>query len=115
MAAIREKIPIRDGPFAIRNEHVNHYIGTLDDRDLERIPTILRLGDADDLDETLQECEYMEVGEAHASLGSKKHRQCLTSQAAQMAAKPTRSVRALHVESESSGSEVDSRGSDTDS
>ena len=47
--AIRLKIPIRDGSLAIRKEHVNHYIGTLDDRDLARMLTMLRFGDADNL------------------------------------------------------------------
>ena len=61
VAAIRAKIPIRDGPSAIRKEHVNHYIGTLVDRDLARMLTMLRLGDADDLSEPLQECENMKV------------------------------------------------------
>ena len=61
MAAIREKIPIRDGSPATRKEHVNHYINTLDDLDLDRMLTMLRLGDAEDLEETLQECENMEV------------------------------------------------------
>jgi hypothetical protein len=37
VAAIRAKIPFRDGSAATRKEHVNHYIGTLDDRDLARI------------------------------------------------------------------------------
>ena len=50
VAAIRAKIPIRDGSPATRKEHVNHYIGTLDDRVLARMLTILRLGDADDLE-----------------------------------------------------------------
>ena len=115
MAAIRAKIPIKDGPSAIRKEHVNHYIGTLDYRDLARMLTRLRLRDADDLEETMQEFENMEVREAHASMGSSTFRQRSTSNAAQMPAKPARAVRAIHVESESSGSEVDSGGSDTDS
>ena len=53
VAAIWAMIPIRDGSSDIRMEHVNHYIGTLDDRDLAKILTILCLGDADDLEETL--------------------------------------------------------------
>ena len=53
-AAIRAKIPIRDGSSAFRKEHVNPYIGTLDDRNLSIMLTILRLGDADDLEETTQ-------------------------------------------------------------
>ena len=75
VAAIRAKIPIRDGPSATRKEHVNNYIVTLDDRDLDRMLTMLLLGDADDLKETLQEFENMEVREAHASMGSSKFRQ----------------------------------------
>ena len=72
VAAIRAKIPIRDGTSAIHKEHVNHYIGTLDDRDMARMLTMLRLGDVDDVKETLQECENMEVREAHASMMSNK-------------------------------------------
>ena len=53
--------------------------------------TILRLGDADDLEETLQECENIEVREAHAPMGSNKFRQRLASPAAQLPAKPARS------------------------
>ena len=61
VAAIRAKIPIRDGSPATSKEHVNHYIGTVDDCDLARMLTMLGLGDADGLKETLQECENMEV------------------------------------------------------
>ena len=75
----------------------------MDDRDLAIMITILRLGDADDLEETLQECENMEVREAHASMGSSKFRQRVAPQAAQVPGKPARAVRAIHVESESSG------------
>ena len=57
----------------------------------------------------------MEVREAHANMGSSKFRQRLTSTAARMPAKLARAVRAIHVESESSRSEADSGGSDTDS
>ena len=114
MAAIRAKIPIRDGSPATRKEHVNHCIGTLDDRDLARMLTMLRLGDADDLEETLQKCENMEVREAHASMGSSKFRQRVAPQAVQVPAKPARAVRAIHVESESSGSDIESCGSDSE-
>ena len=43
VAAIRAKIPIRDGSPATLKEHVNHYIGTLEDRDLARMLTIYAL------------------------------------------------------------------------
>ena len=50
VAAIRAKIPIRDGSLSIRKENVNYYIGTLDDRDMARMLTMLRLGESDDLE-----------------------------------------------------------------
>ena len=65
--------------------------------------------------EGLQECENIKVRGAHASMGSNQFRQLLTSPVAQIPAQPARSVRAIHVESESSGSEASSGGSDTDS
>ena len=49
VAAIRARIPIRAVSPVTRKEHVNHYIGTLDDRDLDSMLTMLRLEDADDL------------------------------------------------------------------
>ena len=69
MAAIRIKTPIRGGPLAIRKENVIHYIGTLDDRDLARMVILLRLGDADNLKKTVQECENMENREPHVWMG----------------------------------------------
>ena len=115
VAAIRAKIPIRDGSPASRKEHVNHYIVTLYYRDLAIMLTMLRLGDADDLEEMLQECENMEVRESHTSMGSSKLRQRVAPQAAQVPAKSARAVRAIHVESESSGSDIDACGSTSDS
>ena len=46
---------------------------------------------------------------------SSKFRQRVAPQAAQVPAKPSRAVRAIYVESESSGSDIDSCGSDSDS
>ena len=48
-------------------------------------------------------------------MGSSKFRQRVAPQAAQFPAKPARAVRAIHVENESSGSDMDSCGSDSDS
>ena len=79
VAAIRAKIPIRDGPSTISKEHVNHYINTPDDLDLARMLTTLRLKDADDLKETIQECENKDVRGALAFVCSNKFRQRLTS------------------------------------
>ena len=49
---------------------MNHKIGSLDDHDLARMLIMLRLGDADDPKETLQEYENMEGREIHAFMGS---------------------------------------------
>ena len=49
VAAIRAKIAIREGNSATRREHVEHFIATLDDRDLAKQLTLLRLLDADDM------------------------------------------------------------------
>lgn len=67
---------------ATRKEYVNQYIGTLDDRNTARMLTRLRLRDADDHEETLQECENIEVREAHTSMEASKFRQRIASQAA---------------------------------
>ena len=82
VAAMRAEIWIRDELPATRQEHVNHYSGTIDERDLARMLTMLLHGDADDLKEMLQECERMEVREAHASMGSRKLRQRVATHAA---------------------------------
>ena len=57
----------------------------------------------------------MEVRESHASMGSSKFRHRVTSQAAQVPAKLERAVRAILVESESSGSDMHCCGSEFDS
>ena len=53
VAAIRAKIPIREGSPSALYEHVEHFIDTLKDRDLANQLMVLRLIDADDMEETL--------------------------------------------------------------
>ena len=45
VAAFREKISIREGGPAMRHEHVEHFIEMLEDRDLAKQSTLLRLMD----------------------------------------------------------------------
>ena len=75
VAAIRAKISIREGTPATRREHVEHFIETLDDRDLAKQLTLLRLDDADDMEETLRAYQRMELRQGKASMGSNKFRQ----------------------------------------
>ena len=53
-AEVRAKVAIRDGSHATRREHVEHFIATLDDRDLAKQITLLRLSDADEMEETFR-------------------------------------------------------------
>uniref|UniRef100_A0AAV1UPN7 Retrotransposon gag domain-containing protein n=1 Tax=Peronospora matthiolae TaxID=2874970 RepID=A0AAV1UPN7_9STRA len=58
-----------------RREHVEHFIATLDDRDLAKQLTLLRLVDVDKLDETLRACQSMESRQLKTSTGSNKFHQ----------------------------------------
>ena len=53
VAAIRAKISILEGSPSVRREHVKHFIGTLDDRDLAKQLMVLRLEDADDMEKSV--------------------------------------------------------------
>ncbi|OWZ21404.1 hypothetical protein PHMEG_0004056 [Phytophthora megakarya] len=54
MAELRARLKIKDGGAKDRREHVNHYIETLQDQDLAERLTLLRLPDANDLEEVLR-------------------------------------------------------------
>ncbi|OWZ06629.1 hypothetical protein PHMEG_00021095 [Phytophthora megakarya] len=54
VAGLRAKLKIKDGSTKGRRQHVNHYIETLEDQDLAERLTLLRLTDADDLEEVLR-------------------------------------------------------------
>ncbi|POM67072.1 LOW QUALITY PROTEIN: Hypothetical protein PHPALM_16976 [Phytophthora palmivora] len=54
VAGLRTKLKIKDGNAKDRREHVDHYIETLKDQDLTNRLTLLRLSDADDLEEVLR-------------------------------------------------------------
>ena len=75
VAAIRAKISIREGTPATRREHVEHFIETLDDRDLAKQLTLLRLNDADNMEETLRAYQRMEARQGKSLMGSNKFRQ----------------------------------------
>ena len=60
LASIRAKIPIQEGSPSVRREHVEYCIVTLDDRDLAKQLMVLRLEDADDMEETLRTYQRIE-------------------------------------------------------
>ena len=62
VAATHAKIAIKEerlATSATRREHVEHFIATLDDRDLAKQLTLLRLMDIDEMEETLCACQRM--------------------------------------------------------
>ena len=111
-AAIRAKFAIREGRHTTRRGHVEHFISTLDDRDLAKQLTLLRLSDADDMEETLRAYQRMKNRYTKASMGPRKWHQRSKFHADQIPSKSTRAVRAIRVESESSSSESKSSGSE---
>ena len=107
-AALRAKVELREGSHATRRNHVKHFISTLDDRDLAKQLTLLRLSDADDMEETLRAYQRMENRCKKSSMGLGKLYQRSKVHADQVPSKLTRAVRAIRMESERSSSESDS-------
>ncbi|KAE9275542.1 hypothetical protein PF001_g26535 [Phytophthora fragariae] len=54
VAGLRARLKVKDGGAKERKEHVDHFIETLGDPDLADKLTLLRLSDADDLEEVLR-------------------------------------------------------------
>ena len=110
MAAILAKYLIREVSPSVRREHVEHFIGTLD-RELAKQLMVLRLEDADDIEEMLRICQRIESQQSQNAMGSCKFRQRPTSASTPTPSKPIRGVRATHVESGSSDSDSAFNGS----
>ncbi|POM61698.1 hypothetical protein PHPALM_29251 [Phytophthora palmivora] len=108
VAGLRAKLKIKDGNAKDRREHVDHYIETLEDQDLADRLTLLRLSDADDLEEVLRARERAKSRQKKAAFGSSKYRQKATNPAP---AATTKHVRAsLDLSPDPTGSD----GSDSD-
>ena len=115
VAAKHAKIAIREERIATsdtRREHVEHFIATLDDRDLAKQLTLLRLKDVEELEETLRACQRMESRQLKASKGSNNFYQRANDSPNPTSSKTARAVRVIREQIESSGSESDSIGSD---
>ncbi|GMF52127.1 unnamed protein product [Phytophthora fragariaefolia] len=70
VAGMRAKLPIKDGSAAARREHVEPFIETLDDRELADQLALLRLFDADVLDESLRARQRAKSRQGRAAMGS---------------------------------------------
>ncbi|KAE8971970.1 hypothetical protein PR001_g26737 [Phytophthora rubi] len=105
---LRARIQVKDGPSEVRREHVDHFIETLDDRDLADQLALLRIPDADTLEEVLRSRQRSKSRQNKTVYGSVKPRQKPPSAAG------ARAVRAVQVHADSSESEVESDESDGD-
>ncbi|OWY96645.1 hypothetical protein PHMEG_00033040, partial [Phytophthora megakarya] len=108
----RLQMQIKDSPAAIRREHVEHFIETLDDRDLADQLALLRLTDADDLEENLRARQRAKARQGKAHAGSNKFRQKSTPENQSAPTKNARAVRAIQKAEDSSESESDASGSE---
>ncbi|KAI9985283.1 hypothetical protein PInf_004609 [Phytophthora infestans] len=107
VAGLRAKLKIRDGGSKVLREHVDHFIETLGDVDLADRLILLRLPDADELEEVLRAVDRAKHRQKKAAVGSGKYRQ--------KAPTPTASARRVHqVTAPDSGTESGSDCSDSD-
>jgi hypothetical protein len=116
VAGMRAKLPIKDGSPTARREHVEHFIETLDDRDLADQLALLRLADAETLEGTLRARQRAMARQGKAAAGSNKFRQKAPPGQSTVPSKTARAVRAVqasHGDGES-GSESEISGSEDD-
>ncbi|ETM41081.1 hypothetical protein L914_13120, partial [Phytophthora nicotianae] len=111
---LRAKQRVKSGPSDVRREHLEHFIETLDDRDLADQLALLRISDDDALEEVLRARQRAKNCQGCAHFGSSKYRQKAAGSDATKSA-PTRKVQAVvttnHPDTDSdsglSGSESD--------
>ncbi|EGZ20643.1 hypothetical protein PHYSODRAFT_328731 [Phytophthora sojae] len=111
VAALRARLKIKDEDSKARREHVEHVIETLGDPELADQLTLLRLADAEDLEEVLRARERAKSRQKRSAFGS-KYRQKVPTSAPAAATK--RAVRAVQIASQESGSDTGSEGSDSE-
>ncbi|ETI37860.1 hypothetical protein F443_16288 [Phytophthora nicotianae P1569] len=94
VAGLRAKLRVKSGPSNVRREGVEHFIETLDDRDLADQLALLRISDVDALEEVLRARQRAKNRQGRAHFGSSKYRQKAASSDATKSA-PTRKVQAV--------------------
>ncbi|KAE9307716.1 hypothetical protein PF008_g21164 [Phytophthora fragariae] len=108
VAGLQARIQVKDGLSEVRREHVDHFIETLDDRDLADQLALLRVPDTDTLEEVLRSRQRSKARQSKTVYGSVKPR------LKPPAAAGARVVRAVQVQADSSESEIESEESDDD-
>ncbi|EGZ23324.1 hypothetical protein PHYSODRAFT_263366 [Phytophthora sojae] len=108
VADLRTRLQVKDGPPDVHREHVEHFIETLDDRDLADQFALLRIPDADTLEEVLRSRQRAKARQSKTVYGSIKPRPKPPATAG------TRAVRAIQIPSDTSDADSGSSGSDED-
>ncbi|EGZ20270.1 hypothetical protein PHYSODRAFT_328401 [Phytophthora sojae] len=112
VAGLRDRLKIKDGGSKKRREHVDHSIETLGDQDLADRLTLLRLPDADELEEVLRALDRARNRQKKSAYGSSKYRQ--KAPATPAPAAPAKHVRAIQIEPDSGSESESSDGSDSE-
>ncbi|KAG6586703.1 uncharacterized protein IUM83_18116 [Phytophthora cinnamomi] len=97
VAGLRARLKIKDGGPKEKREHVDHFIETLGDQDLADRLTLLRLPDADELEEVLRALDRAKNRMKKSAFGSSKYRQ--KASATPAPAVPAKHVRAVQIQS----------------
>ncbi|EGZ14996.1 hypothetical protein PHYSODRAFT_333269 [Phytophthora sojae] len=93
-------------------EHVDHFIETLGDQDLADRLALLRLPDADELEEVLRALDQAKNRQKKSAYGSRKYRQ--KAPATPAPAAPAKYVRAIQIQPDSGSESGSSDGSDSE-
>ncbi|KAE9289081.1 hypothetical protein PR003_g25649 [Phytophthora rubi] len=112
VAGLRARLKVKDGNTKERKEHVDHFIKTLGDPELADRLTLLRLPEADDLEEVLRALDRANSRQKKSVAGSSRYRQKAASSPAPAAS--TKQVRAIEIQAPDSESDSNSDGSDSD-
>ncbi|KAE8885312.1 hypothetical protein PF003_g30692 [Phytophthora fragariae] len=111
VAALRARLKIKDGNPKTRREHVENFMATVGNPDLADQLTLLRLADADDLEEVLRARERAKSRQSRSAFGSKNPQKVLS-------LAPTTSIKrpvyAVHIAARESESDTESDGSDSE-
>ncbi|KAE9340801.1 hypothetical protein PR003_g10310 [Phytophthora rubi] len=112
VAGLRARLKVKDGNTKDQKEHVDHFIETLGDPELADRLTLLRLSDADDLEEVLRALDRAKSRQKKSTAGSSRYRQKAASSPAPAAS--AKQVRAIQIQAPDSESDSNSDGSDSD-
>ncbi|KAE9357450.1 hypothetical protein PR003_g1776 [Phytophthora rubi] len=111
VAGVRARLKAKDGGTKERKEHVDHFIEALGDPELADRLVLLRLSDADGLEEVLRALDRAKSRQKKSAAVSSRYRQKGSPSPAPAA--PAKQVRAIQIQAPDSESDSSSDGSDS--